>query len=136
VPGAQQHQREHDHPGTTHGDQAVEDRRGGRLGHLQEAHVDRDGGKGCGGEVDDRRTCARCGEALEAWDAEEVLLAIRERVLDAEECAAVGARLRDAPVGALWVGPLDLDVRGPHVRVAEGDDLLYEAVITELAERR
>jgi hypothetical protein len=37
----------------------------------------------------------------------------------------------------VWVTPLDLEVRGPHVRVAEqGDELLYEAVISELAERR
>jgi hypothetical protein len=26
--------------------------------------------KGCGGEIDDRRVCLRCGAALEAWDAE------------------------------------------------------------------
>ena len=40
-------------------------------------------------------------------------------------------------VGAVWVSPLDLEVRGPHVRVAEeGDELLYEAVISELAARR
>jgi hypothetical protein len=53
------------------------------------------------------------------------------------ETIAVGAPLHTAPVSAVWVGPLDLDVRGPNVRVAEdGDELLYEAVITELAERR
>jgi hypothetical protein len=35
------------------------------------------------------------------------------------------------------VSPLDLDVRGEHIRVAEdGDELLYEAVISELALRR
>jgi hypothetical protein len=52
------------------------------------------------------------------------------------ECIAVGAALRDAPVSAVWVGPLDLDVRGPAVRVAESEELLYEAVISELAARR
>ena len=35
------------------------------------------------------------------------------------------------------MSPLDLEVRGPTVRVAEeGDELLYEAVISELAQRR
>lgn len=53
------------------------------------------------------------------------------------ETIAVGASLREAPVSAVWVGPLDIEVRGPNVRVAEdGGELLYEAVITELAERR
>jgi hypothetical protein len=81
--------------------------------------------------------CARAGiDVVEAGDGEEVRAAMRERMIDGEHCVAIGAGLRDAPVGALWVGPLDLDVRGPHVRVGEGDDLLYEAVITELAERR
>jgi hypothetical protein len=54
-----------------------------------------------------------------------------------EECIGVGAALADAPVGSVWVGPLDLEVRGPRVRVAEdGDELLYCAVIAELAQRR
>jgi hypothetical protein len=54
-----------------------------------------------------------------------------------EECIGVGAALADAPVGAVWVSPLDLEVRGARVRVAEeGDELLYEAVISELAQRR
>jgi hypothetical protein len=54
-----------------------------------------------------------------------------------EECIGVGPALADAPVGAVWVGPLDLEVRGEHVRVAEdGDELLYSAVIAELARRR
>jgi hypothetical protein len=53
------------------------------------------------------------------------------------ECIGVGAALAGAPVGAVWVGPLDLEVRGAHVRVAEdGDELLYSAVIAELAQRR
>ena len=29
--------------------------------------------KDCGGKVDDRRTCARCGAALDAWDVEPKL---------------------------------------------------------------
>ena len=54
-----------------------------------------------------------------------------------EQCIGVGAALAEAPLGAVWVSPLDLEVRGSHVRVAEeGDELLYEAVISELAERR
>ena len=54
-----------------------------------------------------------------------------------EQCIGVGAALAGAPVGAVWVSPLDLEVRGPTVRVAEeGDELLYEAVIAELATRR
>jgi hypothetical protein len=54
-----------------------------------------------------------------------------------EQCIGVGAALQAAPVGAVWVGPLDLEVRGANVRVAEeGDELLYEAVISELAARR
>ncbi len=66
-----------------------------------------------------------------------VALVMRARGYRAEECIAVGAALRDAPVGAVWVGPLDLDVRGENVRVAEEDaELLYDAVIIELAERR
>ena len=66
-------------------------------------------------------------------------LADAQRVLgiDAGACIAVGAALHDAPVGAVWVGPSELEVRGPTVRVAEEDDaLLYDAVISELAERR
>ena len=62
--------------------------------------------------------------------------ALRELAVDGAACIAVGASLHDAPVSAVWVGPLDLDVRGPNVRVAESDDVLYDAVITELAERR
>jgi hypothetical protein len=54
-----------------------------------------------------------------------------------EEAIGVGAVLQHAPVGAVWVGPSDLDVRGSTIRVAEDDEqLFYDAVITELAERR
>jgi hypothetical protein len=45
--------------------------------------------------------------------------------------------LADAPLGTVWVSPLELDVRGQHIRVAEDvDELLYDAVISELAQRR
>ena len=54
-----------------------------------------------------------------------------------EQCIGVGSALAQAPLSAVWVSPLDLEVRGPTVRVAEEDDeLLYEAVISELAQRR
>jgi hypothetical protein len=54
-----------------------------------------------------------------------------------ESCIGVGAALAGAPVGAVWVGPSELEVRGAHVRVGEEEeDLLYQAVISELAERR
>src|SRR3954466_14614277 len=36
-----------------------------------------------------------------------------------EECIGVGASLADAPLGAVWVGPSELEVRGSHVRVGE-----------------
>ena len=54
-----------------------------------------------------------------------------------DQAIGVGAALADAPLGAVWVSPLELEVRGPTVRVAEEDeDLLYQAVISELAQRR
>ena len=66
-----------------------------------------------------------------------IAFVMRALNLSDEECIGVGAAFKDAPVGAVWVSPLDLDVRGPTVRVAEdGDELLYEAVISELAQRR
>jgi hypothetical protein len=66
-----------------------------------------------------------------------IAFVMRALQLTPEECIGVGAALADAPVGAVWVSPLDLEVRGPTVRVAEdGDELLYEAVISELAQRR
>jgi hypothetical protein len=66
-----------------------------------------------------------------------IAFVMRALNLDAEECIGVGAALAQAPVGAVWVSPLDLEVRGPRVRVAEAaDELLYEAVISELALRR
>jgi hypothetical protein len=66
-----------------------------------------------------------------------IAFVMRALHLAPEECSGVGAALADAPVGAVWVSPLDLEVRGPTVRVAEdGGELLYEAVISELAQRR
>jgi hypothetical protein len=66
-----------------------------------------------------------------------IAFVMRALQLAPEECIGVGAALADAPVGAVWVSPLDLEVRGPTVRVAEdGGELLYEAVISELAQRR
>lgn len=53
------------------------------------------------------------------------------------ECIGVGSGLHDTPVGTVWVSPLELEIRGAKVRVAEEpDELLYEAVIAELATRR
>src|SRR3954464_2933234 len=69
-------------------------------------------------------------------EARSVGFVLRALAYEPEECIGVGAALREAPVGAVWVGPLDLDVRGDHVRVAEDEELLYGAVISELAERR
>ena len=66
-----------------------------------------------------------------------IAFVMRALALTREECIGVGAALADAPLGAVWVSPLDLEVRGPTIRVAEeGDELLYEAVISELAQRR
>jgi hypothetical protein len=66
-----------------------------------------------------------------------IAFVMRALALTRDQCIGVGTALADAPLGAVWVSPLDLEVRGPHVRVAEeGDELLYEAVISELAARR
>ncbi|HEX6023639.1 MAG TPA: hypothetical protein VFZ00_16725 [Solirubrobacter sp.] len=66
-----------------------------------------------------------------------IAFVMRALGLTPEQCIGVGAALADAPLGTVWVTPLDLEVRGPSVRVAEeGDELLYEAVISELAARR
>jgi hypothetical protein len=69
-------------------------------------------------------------------EARSIGFVMRACAYQPEECIGVGAALREAPVGTVWVGPLDLDVRGDHVRMAEDEELLYGAVITELAERR
>jgi hypothetical protein len=92
----------------------------------------------------DTALSARALEACERAGVEVVVepglnadAVLAEWTATGPETIAVGAPLHQAPVSAVWVGPLDLEVRGPNVRVAEdGDELLYEAVITELAERR
>jgi hypothetical protein len=91
--------------------------------------------------------CERAGIAvfeLKERDAVElegelqgISFVMRALQLVPQECIGVGAALVDAPVGTVWVSPLDLEVRGPTVRVAEEpDELLYQAVISELAQRR
>lgn len=91
--------------------------------------------------------CARAGVevfALAGDDAvqfedelQSITFVMRALGYAPEQCIGVGAALHAAPLGAVWVSPLDLEVRGPTVRVAEdGEELLYEAVISELAQRR
>jgi hypothetical protein len=66
-----------------------------------------------------------------------IAFVMRALALTKAQCIGVGAALAEAPLGAGWVSPLDLEVRGPTVRVAEEpEDLLYQAVISELAQRR
>lgn len=66
-----------------------------------------------------------------------VAFVMRALGLTGEECIGVGVPLAGTPVGTVWVGPLELEIRGAFVRVAEEDeDLLYQAVISELAQRR
>jgi hypothetical protein len=82
---------------------------------------------------------ALAGDAAVELEGELQGIAFVMRALDLspEECIGVGPSLADAPLGAVWVSPLELDVRGAHIRVAEdGDELLYEAVVSELAQRR
>jgi hypothetical protein len=76
----------------------------------------------------------------ESHDVPEPLDAIafvmRALDLTPEQCIGVGAALHDSLVGTVWVSPLELEIRGAKVRVAEEpDELLYEAVIAELATR-
>jgi hypothetical protein len=81
--------------------------------------------------------CSRAGVEVVMEPGLDPDAVLAEWTATGPETIAVGASLRDAPVSAVWVGPADLDVRGANVRVAEdGDELLYAAVITELAERR
>ena len=112
-------------------------------------------------DEDDRMTaraleaCARAGVEVYALAGDEDVVVVageehdvpedvgpfgfvlRAHGFEREQAIAVGARLADAPVSAVWVSPTDLEVRGPRIRVAEDEDqLLYDAVITELAERR
>ena len=86
----------------------------------------------------DEASVVVAGEEHEvADDLTAVEFVMRACAYTEEECIGVGAALAGAPVGAVWVGPEDLEVRGANVRVAENaDQLLYDAVISELAERR
>ncbi len=66
-----------------------------------------------------------------------IAFVMRALGLEADQASAWAPRSTGAPIGAVWVSPLDLDVRGPTVRVAEEEeDLLYQAVVSELAQRR
>jgi hypothetical protein len=86
----------------------------------------------------DEETVELAGEPHEVTHPDgPIAFVIRALGYERDECIGVGTALRDAPVGAVWVSPLDLGVRGPTVHVAEEpDELLYEAVIAELAMRR
>lgn len=76
------------------------------------------------------------GEVEHDGELRSIELVMRAHAFAPEECIGVGAALAGAPVGAVWVSPEALDVRGPQVRVAEdGEELLYNAVIAELAQR-
>jgi hypothetical protein len=78
----------------------------------------------------DEHTVEVSGERMSLEDA------LRALAIAPENAIAVGAALQAAPAGAVWVGPSDLEVRGPNVKVAEEDEmLLYNAVIAELAAR-
>lgn len=77
------------------------------------------------------------GAVEDEGEQRSIEFVMRAHALAPEECIGVGAALAEAPVGVVWVGPLDLEVRGEQVEVAEdGDELLYNAVIAELARRR
>jgi hypothetical protein len=78
------------------------------------------------------------GEVEFEGEPRAVDFVMRAHGYTAEECIGVGPALAGAPLGAVWVDAATLDVRGAHIRAAEDaeSDLLYEAVITELAQRR
>jgi hypothetical protein len=72
-----------------------------------------------------------------AGDDGAIAFVLRALGLEPDQAIGVGVALHGAPLGAVWVSPLDLEVRGPTVRVAEEEeDLLYQAVVSELAQRR
>jgi hypothetical protein len=74
-------------------------------------------------------------EVPEPLDA--IAFVMRALDLTPEQCIGVGSALHETPVGTVWVSPLELEIRGAKVRVAEEpDELLYEAVIAELATRK
>jgi hypothetical protein len=76
------------------------------------------------------------GEVDHDGELRSIEFVMRAHAHAPEECIGVGAALAGAPVGTLWVGPDELEVRGENVRVAEDDEVLYGAVISELAQRR
>jgi hypothetical protein len=76
------------------------------------------------------------GAVHDDGELRSIELVMRAHAFAPEECIGVGAALDGAPVGTVWVGPDELEVRGEHVRVAEDDEVLYGAVIAELAQRR
>jgi hypothetical protein len=76
------------------------------------------------------------GAVHDEGELRSIELVMRAHAFTPEECIGVGAELAGAPVGTVWVGPDDLDVRGENVRAAEDDEVLYGAVISELAQRR
>ncbi len=72
-----------------------------------------------------------------ADEPQSIAWAMRALAYAPEECIGVGTALAGAPVSAVWVSHQDHEVRGPTVRDAQdGDELLYEAVVSELAQRR
>ena len=77
------------------------------------------------------------GAVEDEGELRSIEFVMRAHAFAPEECIGVGTSLADAPLSAVWVGPLDLEVRGERVQVAEdGEELLYNAVIAELARRR
>jgi hypothetical protein len=76
------------------------------------------------------------GAVHDDGELRSIELVMRAHAFLPEECIGVGAELAGAPVGTVWVGPDDLEVRGEQVRVAEDAEVLYGAVISELAQRR
>jgi hypothetical protein len=86
----------------------------------------------------DEATVTVAGEEHDVGeDVTAIEFVMRACAYERDQCIGVGPALAPAPLGAVWVGPEDLEVRGANVRVAEdADQLLYDAVISELAERR
>ena len=94
------------------------------------------GSKACARAEVDVYELADDGAVHDEGELRSIELVMRAHAFQPEECIGVGAALAGAPLGAVWVGPDELDVRGEHVRVAEDDEVLYGAVIAELAQRR
>jgi hypothetical protein len=90
----------------------------------------------CGRAGVDVYELAGDGAVHDDGELRSIELVMRAHAFEPEDCIGVGAALAGAPLSAVWVGPDDLEVRGEHVRVAEDDEVLYGAVIAELAQRR